>query len=536
MNRRLRTACVAAVSGVALVSGGCILDVPSFIDPGELAGLRTQKVHEPLVVQVLDELDPVLEQGNKQFTTAEPPRPEDLETQRTDYVVGPQDLLQITIYDLEGPGLQTIKNTRVSGTGNITLPWMNNVVRAEGLTELELQQAISQAYQQAGVLENANVSVAVAEARNRAYSVLGSVARPNQYVITDEDFRLLDALTAVGDVTSPLIDELYIVRKIDRGAHATGQGAMPTSGPTTRPAGAAPGAAPASEPADQLAPPQSNSRRLPKAMKKSVLLQAAAPAGTNDPLVPGAAPAPAADAPAAAPADAPAAAPADTSAPAAAPADAPAAPANLAADDSTRIGRIDGQAVVVQPTTEAAAPAAEGTAMVPTSEPFEFEDLPAPADTRVIRIPLDKLKHGDLRYTVAIHPHDTIIVPPGIVGFYYMSGHVNQGGAFQFSGQRLTLLQAVDSSRGLDGLAIPQRTDIVRKIGPNQQMFYRVDLAKIAAGEAPDIYLKPNDRVVVGTNFLAPFLAAVRGGFRMTYGFGFLYDRNFAYSDNAHNL
>ena len=32
----------------------------------------------------------------------------------------------------------------------------------------------------------------------------------------------------------------------------------------------------------------------------------------------------------------------------------------------------------------------------------------------------------------------------------------------------------------------------------------------------------------VGTNALAPFLAAIRNGFRVTYGFGFLYDKNFA--------
>ena len=48
------------------------------------------------------------------------------------------------------------------------------------------------------------------------------------------------------------------------------------------------------------------------------------------------------------------------------------------------------------------------------------------------------------------------------------------------------------------------------------------------AGYQPDIFLKPNDEIIVGTNILAPFIAAVRGGFRITYGFGFLYDRNFS--------
>ena len=55
----------------------------------------------------------------------------------------------------------------------------------------------------------------------------------------------------------------------------------------------------------------------------------------------------------------------------------------------------------------------------------------------------------------------------------------------------------------------------------------RIDVAKIFNGEEPDIYLKPDDQVLVGTNAIAPFLAALRGAFRITYGFGFLYDRNF---------
>ena len=141
--RRLRTA--AVVCGMAAtvgLIGGC--DVPSFFDPGEMAGL-TQRGKEPLKIQILDELDPTLEQANRDFATAQPPTPEDFKTEPADYTVGPNDLLQVTVYDLEGPGLQTIKQTRVSGTGNITLPYLNSVVRDEGLSELELQQAVADA-------------------------------------------------------------------------------------------------------------------------------------------------------------------------------------------------------------------------------------------------------------------------------------------------------------------------------------------------------------------------------------------------------
>jgi 5-formyltetrahydrofolate cyclo-ligase len=47
-------------------------------------------------------------------------------------------------------------------------------------------------------------------------------------------------------------------------------------------------------------------------------------------------------------------------------------------------------------------------------------------------------------------------------------------------------------------------------------------------GLDPDLFIKPHDQIRVGTHAIAPFLAAIRNSFRMTYGFGFVYDRNFA--------
>ena len=78
-----------------------------------------------------------------------------------------------------------------------------------------------------------------------------------------------------------------------------------------------------------------------------------------------------------------------------------------------------------------------------------------------------------------------------------------------------------------DAVAIPERTEIIRRIAGDKEVFASVDLDRIFAGEDPDIYIKPNDTINVGTNILAPFLAAVRDGFRITYGFGFIYDKNF---------
>ena len=57
-------------------------------------------------------------------------------------------------------------------------------------------------------------------------------------------------------------------------------------------------------------------------------------------------------------------------------------------------------------------------------------------------------------------------------------------------------------------------------------MTLQVDLQRIFDGEEPDIFLKANDLVNVGTDFIAPFLAVTRNAYRASYGWGFIYDRN----------
>jgi protein involved in polysaccharide export with SLBB domain len=147
-----------------------------------------------------------------------------------------------------------------------------------------------------------------------------------------------------------------------------------------------------------------------------------------------------------------------------------------------------------------------------------------------------QLKNGDLRYNIVIRPQDMIIAPLPTTGEYYIDGHVNRTGVYSLTARNITLKQAIAAAGGFDQLAIPTRTEIIRRIGQDKEVFARVDLDKVFSGEQPDIYLKPNDIVRVGTNALAPFIASFRNAFRVTYGFGFLYDRNYApQQDNNNN-
>lgn len=149
-------------------------------------------------------------------------------------------------------------------------------------------------------------------------------------------------------------------------------------------------------------------------------------------------------------------------------------------------------------------------------------------DIRIIEIPYQDLLDGDIRYNVVIRPGDLIRIPPQRGGFVYAAGQIARPGAYTVPAENeLTLTGLISAAGGLGPLAIPERVDIRRRVGSEHEAIVRINLRDIYDGTAPNIYMKPNDEVNVGTNFWAQPLAVVRNGFRMTYGFGFVLDRNF---------
>jgi len=161
-------------------------------------------------------------------------------------------------------------------------------------------------------------------------------------------------------------------------------------------------------------------------------------------------------------------------------------------------------------------------------EELEWE---AVVQTRVIKIPVDRLLAGDPRYNIVIKPGDTIHVPVDIIGEFAIMGNVNRSGYINITGRPMTLKMAIAAAGGLGPLAWPKRCEVIRRVGQDKEEIVRVDLDKIASGEQPDFFIKPNDLINVGTHATARWRAILRNAFRATYGFGFVYDRNFAYRD-----
>ncbi|MFC1604348.1 polysaccharide biosynthesis/export family protein [Planctomycetota bacterium] len=153
------------------------------------------------------------------------------------------------------------------------------------------------------------------------------------------------------------------------------------------------------------------------------------------------------------------------------------------------------------------------------------------AGTRLIRIPTDKLLAGDPRYNIVIKSGDSIFVPVDIVGEFCIMGNVNRTGYIPITGRPMTLKQAIAAAGGLGPLAWPKRCEVIRRIGRKKEEIVMVDLDKIASGEQPDFFIKPHDLINVGTHATARWRAILRNAFRATYGFGFVYDRNFGDRD-----
>jgi len=171
---------------------------------------------------------------------------------------------------------------------------------------------------------------------------------------------------------------------------------------------------------------------------------------------------------------------------------------------------------------------------VRTDVPLGGMDWSAGVKTRLIKIPTDKLMAGDARYNIAIRAGDAIYVPVDVIGEFCVMGNVVRQGYIPITGRPLTLKMAIAAAGGLGPLAYPKRCEVTRRIGRKKEETVMVDLDKIANGELPDFFIKPNDLINVGTHSTSRWRAVLRNAFRASYGFGFVYDRNFAL-DNYYN-
>lgn len=525
--RRLRRSAGALLSMAglagAVVMGGCQAD--SWFDPSVMGYWE----NTPTTMPILDRIA-AIEDRTPELVETTPPAREDLIAEAQQYRLGPSDDVEIRIQDFEQIGFESVFPRQVDARGFVTLPRLGQVY-VLGKTNVEAQDAIARAVEQAEILRNPTVSVVILAPRQQTFAIIGAARNPGVYLVGKPDYRLLDAVAAAGGIDESA-EVLYVVRQIPLSDEAVGRTPPPPVTPDTQPRTAPPvntdtlideierltqppgePGAPTDNPGGGLSV-RSSGRGALDGERRASTYTGLQPDKPSQPI----------DIDAVDPAKAREAAPPPAPAPQpeAEPAPAPSRQTGPSRSKSRWVF-LNGQ------WTRDVAAAAPATPTRAAPDPLAGRQAATDLLTqRVIEVPVKPLLAGQSDVNIVIRPGDVVRVPTQPTGVVYIAGQVARPGTFALPPTgKLTLLRAIDAAGGLSQLGIPERVDLTRMVGPNREATIRLNMRAIAEKTQPDVILKADDRVNVGTDFWAFPIAIIRNGFRMSYGFGFLLDRNF---------
>jgi protein involved in polysaccharide export with SLBB domain len=424
------------------------------------------------------------------FSNATEPNPDDLVPTYEEYRIGVKDTVAVSIDDLLETARPWQAALEVSSTGYVRIPLLGPI-RVLEMTEMELEQDLQLRIQEAGILPKPIVQVVVSLKRNLFFSALGDVGNPGPYGLTQPDTRLLDVLGQLGDI-GVNAQKMYIIRRNDRYTPPPANIPEPALDENPKDDGLV---IPPPDDDDDFGSFSAAAGRGGYQLAQDVtteelgaILEPESPAQTQ-----------------------------------------------------SRPARSGMTPLVYDPTTgetrESRAPpvgAQEEAWSDGEESEYDWGDIPDfELSQRVIEIDVSALKSGDPRYNIVLRNRDVINVPRD-AGLFYVMGEVSRPGVYAFGGREITLKAAIGAiAGGLTPLAWPQRCEIIRRVaGTYRQITIPVNLDAVFAGLEDDVLLRGDDLVNVGTHFVAPFLFVIRNSFRFTYGFGFVYDRNFADQDS----
>ncbi len=114
----------------------------------------------------------------------------------SEYQLGSEDLLQVTVMD--SPEFSRL--VRVSAAGTVKLPLVKRAIPAVGLTVAGLEQKITQALVEEGLLREPSVAVTVREFHSKPVSVSGAVRAPVVFQAA-RPLTLSEAITRAGGLS-----------------------------------------------------------------------------------------------------------------------------------------------------------------------------------------------------------------------------------------------------------------------------------------------------------------------------------------------
>jgi len=121
-----------------------------------------------------------------------------------DYVIGPQDVLFVTVFDQADLG----GKYAVELDGTFSFPLIGRVTAGGGTirdVELELKARLAR-----GFFKNPQVTVAIDQYRSQRVFIVGEIRNAGTYVLTG-DMTLIEALAKAGSTTSAAGDDVVVV-------------------------------------------------------------------------------------------------------------------------------------------------------------------------------------------------------------------------------------------------------------------------------------------------------------------------------------
>jgi polysaccharide export outer membrane protein len=454
------------VLAVAAVLSGC--DADGFFDPSKTGRF----MDTPTTVPILDRID-VIETADSGWGQTSEPTSLDLIPSDLTYRIGPGDVVTVRIADLYGPEW-TVSTRRIDASGTFRVPEVGDVTAA-GLTAQEFEDELARILEEE-VMQNPQVDVVIEEGGAFNYTMYGAVGAPGLYTLRDPGLRLMSALAIAGGV--PLgTQSVYVIRSVS----------LTDEAKPTWERGVRPGAPRETTPPVNIEDLIDDLDNRPGGgVSPGALRQDDEPLVDIDDLEP-------------------------VRVPQDPPVDVDTLRGGAPGDDPTFVyDEATGEWVRMQ----------GAGATGPGGAPADVVD-------RIIEIDYQQLSKGDSSLNVVIRPFDQVFVEGPDPGLVYIDGEIRRPGVYNLPANGITLSRLVTTAGGLGPLAIPEKVDLTRIVADNREATVRLDLGGIRRGTEPDIYLKPDDHIIIGTSWIATPLAVLRGGLRVSYGFGFLLDRNF---------
>lgn len=132
------------------------------------------------------------------------------EAQR-DYVLGPGDVVRVSVYQNQDLTLET----RITESGAISYPLLGQV-RLGGLSVPQAEKVIADGLKNGNFVRQPQVSILVTQVRGNQASVLGMVNRPGRYPIEQTGMRLSELLATAGGIAQGGSDQVVLSGMRDR--------------------------------------------------------------------------------------------------------------------------------------------------------------------------------------------------------------------------------------------------------------------------------------------------------------------------------